>query len=209
MSNTYLFKRRKEALILLLLLSSIPFLSAQNAIKTYGTVTSNANEVLIGVSVVEKGTTNGTVTDLDGKYQISVREGAVLVFSYIGFLAQEARAINGILNVTLEEDSKTLDEVVVVGCGVQKKSSVTGAISQVRAEDMQNRTISNVQSALQGKIAGVNIVQGSAAPGSSPTVNIRGIGSTTGGTPLYVVDGRIADKVSTVLTPMTLKAWKY
>jgi TonB-linked SusC/RagA family outer membrane protein len=192
MLNTYLFKWKQEALILLLLSSSILFLSAQNAIKTSGTVTSNTNETLIGVSVSEKGTTNGTITDLDGKYEISVKEGATLVFSYIGYLTQEVRAINGVQNVTLEEDTKLLEEVVVVGYGVQKKSSVTGAISQVKADDMMNRTITRPEQALQGKTAGVQIVQGSAAPGSSPDVRIRGLSSNISSAPLFVVDGRIA-----------------
>jgi TonB-linked SusC/RagA family outer membrane protein len=193
MLKTILLKWKKEAIMILLLFSGIQFLSAQNAIKTSGTVTSAAGETLVGVSVSAKGTTNGTVTDLNGRYEISVSEGATLVFSYIGFLTQEVRAINGVRNVMLSEDAKSLEEVVVVGYGVQKKSSVTGAISSVNTKDIQNRTINNAQQALQGKIAGVNIVQGSAAPGSSPTVNIRGIGSTAGGSPLYIVDGRIAE----------------
>jgi hypothetical protein len=102
---------------------------------------------LIGVSVLEKGTGNGVSTDADGKYSLSVNPGATLVYSYIGYVAQEKRAIAGILNVTLEEDTKALDEVIVVGYGVQKKSSVTGAISQVKASDMENRTITRPTSA--------------------------------------------------------------
>jgi TonB-linked SusC/RagA family outer membrane protein len=194
MLNT-LFKRKKEALIYCFLFCSISFLSAQNAIKTSGTVTSNTNETLIGVSVMEKGTTNGTITDLDGKYEITVKEGATLVFSYIGYTTQDMRAVNGALNVTLREDTKTLDEVVVVGYGIQKKSSVTGAISQVKSEDMLNRTITRPEQALQGKTAGVQVVQGSAAPGSSPNVRIRGISSNGSNEPLYVVDGRITSDI--------------
>lgn len=98
------------------------------------------------------------------------------------------------MNIVLKEDSETLDEVVVVGYGVQKKSSVTGAISQVKAEDMQNRTISNAPAALQGKTAGVQVIQTSAAPGSSPTVRVRGYSSNVSSNPLYVVDGiRLSD----------------
>ncbi|MDR0697885.1 MAG: TonB-dependent receptor [Tannerella sp.] len=193
MLNAYLLKRKKEALIYCFLFCGISFLSAQNAIKTSGTVTSDNNETLIRVSVSEKGTTNGTITDLDGKYEITAKEGATLVFSYIGFTTQEMRATNGILNVTLKEDAKSLDEVVVVGYGVQKKSSVTGAISQVKAEDMLNRTITRPEQALQGKTAGVQIVQGSASPGASPDVRIRGLSSNISSTPLFVVDGRIAE----------------
>ncbi|MDR1683671.1 MAG: TonB-dependent receptor plug domain-containing protein, partial [Candidatus Symbiothrix sp.] len=189
MLNTTWFKRKKEAIIILLLFSGIQFLSAQNAIKTSGTVTSAAGETLVGVSVSTKGTTNGTVTNLDGKYEISVSEGATLVFSYIGFLTQEKRAINGTLNVSLAEDTKSLEEVVVVGYGVQKKSSITGAISQVKAEDMVNRTITRPEQALQGKTAGVQIVQTSGAPGSAPQVRVRGYSSNVSSSPLFVVDG--------------------
>ena len=92
---------------------------------------------MIGVSVLEKGTTNGVITDLDGNYTLSVNEGATIVFSYIGYVTQEKKAAAGTMNIVLKEDNKTLDEVVVVGYGVQKKSSVTGAISSVKAEDFR------------------------------------------------------------------------
>jgi TonB-linked SusC/RagA family outer membrane protein len=189
MLNTHWFKRKRGAIFLLLLFSSIPFLSAQDAIKTSGTITSDANETMVGVSILEKGTSNGTVTDIDGHYSISVKEGAMLVVSYIGFITQEVRAINGILNITLAENAKLLEEVVVVGYGVQKKSSVTGAISQVKAEDMQNRTITRPEQALQGKTAGVQIVQTSGAPGQAPQVRVRGYSSNASSSPLFVVDG--------------------
>ena len=101
----------------------------------------------------------------------------------------------GVIDIVLEEDQKLLDEVVVVGYGVQKKSSVTGAISQVKNEDMQNRTITRPEQALQGKTAGVQIFQSSASPGASPTVRIRGINSNGSCDPLYVVDGRIASDI--------------
>ena len=157
-------------------------------------MTDDLKESMIGVSVFEKGTTNGVITDLDGNYMLSVKEGAVIVYSYIGYVTQEKKAVPGVMNVTLKEDTKTLDEVVVVGYGVQKKSSVTGAISQVKTEDMQNRTISNAPAALQGKTAGVQVIQTSAAPGSSPTVRVRGYSSNVSSNPLYVVDGvRLSD----------------
>lgn len=185
---------KRLAMSALFLLAGMPFLLAQNQIKVSGKVTDDLKESMIGVSVFEKGTTNGVITDLDGNYMLSVKEGAVIVYSYIGYVTQEKKAVPGVMNVTLKEDTKTLDEVVVVGYGVQKKSSVTGAISQVKTEDMQNRTISNAPAALQGKTAGVQVIQTSAAPGSSPTVRVRGYSSNVSSNPLYVVDGvRLSD----------------
>ncbi|UDL12698.1 SusC/RagA family TonB-linked outer membrane protein [Bacteroides humanifaecis] len=185
---------KRLAMSALFLLAGMPFLLAQNQIKVSGKVTDDLKESMIGVSVFEKGTTNGVITDLDGNYMLSVKEGAVIVYSYIGYVTQEKKAVPGVMNVTLKEDTKTLDEVVVVGYGVQKKSSVTGAISQVKSEDIQNRTISNAPAALQGKTAGVQVIQTSAAPGSSPTVRVRGYSSNVSSNPLYVVDGvRLSD----------------
>lgn len=185
---------KRLAMSALFLLAGMPFLLAQNQIKVSGKVTDDLKESMIGVSVFEKGTTNGVITDLDGNYMLSVKEGAVIVYSYIGYVTQEKKAVPGVMNVTLKEDTKTLNEVVVVGYGVQKKSSVTGAISQVKTEDMQNRTISNAPAALQGKTAGVQVIQTSAAPGSSPTVRVRGYSSNVSSNPLYVVDGvRLSD----------------
>ena len=185
---------KRLAMSALFLLAGMPFLLAQNQIKVSGKVTDDLKESMIGVSVFEKGTTNGVITDLDGNYMLSVKEGAVIVYSYIGYVTQEKKAVPGVMNVTLKEDTKTSDEVVVVGYGVQKKSSVTGAISQVKTEDMQNRTISNAPAALQGKTAGVQVIQTSAAPGSSPTVRVRGYSSNVSSNPLYVVDGvRLSD----------------
>ena len=185
---------KRLAMSALFLLAGMPFLLAQNQIKVSGKVTDDLKESMIGVSVFEKGTTNGVITDLDGNYMLSVKEGAVIVYSYIGYVTQEKKAVPGVMNVTLKEDTKTLDEVVVVGYGVLKMSSVTGAISQVKTEDMQNRTISNAPAALQGKTAGVQVIQTSAAPGSSPTVRVRGYSSNVSSNPLYVVDGvRLSD----------------
>lgn len=158
-------------------------------------MTDKQNAPMIGASVFEKGTRNGVITDADGRYSISLPEGASLVYSSIGFITQERKAVPGTINIVMEEDQKLLDEVVVVGYGVQKKSSVTGAISQVKSEDMENRTITRPEQALQGKTAGVQIFQASASPGSSPVVRIRGINSNGSCDPLYVVDGRIASDI--------------
>jgi len=155
-----------------------------------GTVLDSTGEPLIGVSVLQKNTTNGTITDFNGEFKLSVPANATLVFSYIGYVTQEVNmGTRSSISITMREDTQTLDEVVVVGYGVQKKSSVTGAISQVKSEDMMNRTITRPEQALQGKTAGVQIVQTSGSPGSSPEVRIRGYSSNVSSKPLYVVDG--------------------
>ena len=159
-----------------------------------GTVIDENGEPVIGATIADKANgLNATITDFDGNFSIKVNAGETIIVSYIGYLTQEVAAKNG-MTIQLQPDNKVLDEVVVVGYGVQKKSSVTGAISQVKPEDMENRTISNAQQALQGKTSGVQIIQSSAAPGSSPTVRIRGYSSNVSSEPLYVVDGvRLGD----------------
>ena len=184
---------RKWLLAMLFLFAPVSLLLAQTKVKVRGQV-SDANGPLVGASVIEFGTTNGVTTDVEGRYTLTVPEGATLLFSYIGYVSQELTATEGVHDITLKEESTRLDDVVVVGYGVQKKSSVTGAISQVKPEDMQNRSITNAQAALQGKTAGVQIIQGSSAPGASPTVRVRGFSSNVSSNPLYVVDGvRLSD----------------
>lgn len=183
---------KKLVALAMLLLMCIPLVLAQSTMKVTGRVTDDQKDPMIGVSVFEKGTSNGVITGLDGSYALSVKKGAILVFSYIGYVTQEKQSMGGIMNITLKEDSKTLDEVVVVGYGVQKKSSLTGAVSSVKAEDMEARTITRAEQALQGKTAGVQVLSASAKPGASPSVRIRGISSNGSSDPLYVVDGRIA-----------------
>lgn len=159
-----------------------------------GTVIDENGEPVIGATVAEKSNPkNATITDFDGNFMVNVKAGQIITITYIGYETQEKPAKNG-MTIRLQPDNKVLDEVVVVGYGVQKKSSVTGAISQVKPEDMENRTITNAQQALQGKTSGVQIISSSAAPGSSPTVRVRGYSSNVSSNPLYVVDGvRLSD----------------
>src|SRR5690554_3143355 len=117
---------KRLILSVLSLMVAVPLLFAQNIVQVSGKVVDIQNEPMIGVSVLEKGTTNGTITDIDGNYQISVRQGATLVFSYIGYITQEKTVSANTLNVTMDEDMQALDEVVVIGYGVQRKSSLTG-----------------------------------------------------------------------------------
>ena len=163
---------------------------AANPIK--GTVNDEkGNTPLIGVSVLVEGTTTGTITDFNGNFSMEVPSpNSVLVFSYIGYISQKV-SVNGQSNlkIVLTEDTKNLDEVIVVGYGVQKKSLVTGAISSIKAEDIANINISRAEEALQGRTAGVQVVPVSGAPGAGMNIRIRGVSSNAGSNPLYIVDG--------------------
>jgi len=157
-----------------------------------GRITADDGSALPGVNVAVKGTTRGTNTDAEGKYRIGVPDqGAVLVFSSVGFISQEFPVGNrSSLDVKLVPDLRTLNEVVVVGYGVQKKSQVTGAISSVGSKEIAELPITNARQALQGRAAGVDVVQNNSKPGSGPTVRIRGRRSINASNdPLYVVDG--------------------
>jgi len=186
-------------ILVLSIFLGLPSLFAQSKVTVSGTVVDETNYPLMGVGVMEKGTTNGVVTDLDGNFSIQVPAGATIEFSYIGYVSQTLVAPAGGktgVALTLLPDTEMIEETVVVGYGVQKKSDLTGSISQVKTEDIQNRTITAAAQALQGKTAGVQIYSSSAQPGSSPTVRIRGISSNGSSDPLYVVDGRIATDIS-------------
>ena len=180
------------ALSALLLCTS---LHAQQRVTLSGTVVDALGPV-ISAGVVQLGTTNGTVTDMDGQFSITVPAGATVEISALGYLPQQL-VVNETKTVTiqLEEDNLQLEETVVVGYGVQKKSDLTGAISSVKAQDLEARTITDASQALQGKTAGVQVMNSSARPGASPTIRIRGISSNGDCDPLYVVDGRVTSDI--------------
>ncbi|MBI9040782.1 MAG: TonB-dependent receptor [Lutibacter sp.] len=171
--------------------------SAQNKKIVSGTIISSEdNFALPGASIIEKGTKNGTSTDFDGKFSLEVSENAkTIVVSFMGFITQEIAITNGPLNITMQMSSAALDEVVVVGYGTQKKSVVTGAISAVKAKDIENIPNGRVEQALQGRVSGVTIAANAGQPGSSSTIRVRGITTFTeaGNDPLWVVDGVIVD----------------
>ena len=183
---------KKSSILMMLMALFMSITSFAQGIK--GTVIDENGEPVIGATVAEKSNPkNATITDFDGNFTVNVNAGKIIQITYIGYETQETAAKNG-MTIKLRPDNKVLDEVVVVGYGVQKKSSVTGAISQVKPEDMENRTIANAQQALQGKTSGVQIIQSSAAPGSSPTIRVRGYSSNSSSEPLFVVDGvRLGD----------------
>jgi TonB-dependent starch-binding outer membrane protein SusC len=176
--------------LLFLLLLSIGQLAAQTStIAINGTVT-DGKEPLVGASITEKGTQNGAVADLDGNYKLTVKSRkAVLVVSFVGYKSKEVTVENAqILNIQLDADA-TLEELVVVGYGTQRKAVVTGAIAKVKGSDLENMPVSRIEQSLSGRTAGVFVSMGSGQPGEGATVRIRGTTSINGSDPLYVVDG--------------------
>lgn len=164
----------------------------QKAKKITGCVKDALGEPIIGASVVEKGApTNGTITDFDGNFTLTV-SGNELQISYIGYLPQVVKLQSGVAsyNVTLKEDTKTLDEVVVIGYGTQKKVNLTGSVASVSTDDIKDRVQTNVLAAVQGTVPGVTIIS---RPGADPAINFRGRGNLGTSAPLYVIDGAIAD----------------
>ena len=163
-----------------------------NASNVTGVVVDASGVPLIGVNVLEKGTTNGTITDFDGKFTLNVSSpNAKLVISYIGYVSQEVLAPkNGELKVVLKEDTETLEEVVVVGYGTQKKANLSGSVSSVDSEQLQNRPIQNVSSGLQGLMPGVTITGTNGAPGmDSGNIRVRGTGTLNSASPYILIDG--------------------
>jgi len=175
--------------IVLLLTMSVSVYAQNLTVK--GVVKDANGEPLIGAAVMQTGSRNGTVTDIDGKYQISVPSSASLSFTCIGYSEQViAVAGKGVIDVVLAEDSELLEETVVIGYGVQKKSDLTGSVASVREDDLKNRSTSDAAAALQGKAAGVQIISNSGAPGSGSEIRVRGISSNSGNVgPLLIVDG--------------------
>ena len=182
---SHIFK--KLSLILSLTLVSALAVQAQTQVRG---VVVDATGPVIGAAVMQVGTSNGTSTDVDGAFELTVPANATVEISCIGYATQTFRANEVPTRIVLVEDSEFLDETVVVGYGVQKKSNVTGAIAQVKAEALENRSDSDVGNALQGKLAGVQVITTSAAPGSGSSFRIRGYSSTNSSPdPLILVDG--------------------
>ena len=168
--------------------SSQAVLQKKNLVQ--GVVTDENGEPIIGANVVEKGTTNGTVTDLDGKFTIEVSENGVLQISYIGYAMTELRpSKEANLNVKLREDALQMDEVVVVGYGTVKRANLGGAVSTADAKAFESRPVQNAAQALQGEVPGLTITRTGGAPGSDMTMKVRDVSSINGGTPLVLIDG--------------------
>ena len=168
-------------------------MNAQSVKSISGTVTDDQGEAVISGTVKVKNGSTGTITDINGKYTLSVPSNATLVFSYIGYITQEFKVSelkSNVLNVVLQSDTKALDEVVVVGYGTMRKSDLTGSISTAKGKDMLKAQSFNALDGLKGKVAGVNIFSNTGQPGGESRVIIRGISTiNASASPLYVVDG--------------------
>ena len=184
--------KRSKLLIMLLALTVSVISSAQNVI--VGTVIDESGEPLFAASLAEKGNErNGTTTDMDGKFSLNVPSGATIIFSYIGYATQEVTARNN-MTVVMKEDGVSLDEVMVIGYGVQKKSVVTASIAKVSADDLEGKTRLRAEDALKGMAAGINVTSSSGQPGSQSMIRIRGIGTINDSNPLYIIDGMPTDQ---------------
>lgn len=190
--------RKRNILLLLVALISAGSLFAQN-IRIQGVITDKkTGETLIGTTVTQKGTSNGAITSVTGEFTISVPQNSVLVVSYIGYLPQEIKVVDGSkLSIQLDQDNKTLDEVVVVGYGTANKRDLTGSIVKISSKDLTGKPNTNPVASLQGKVTGLSVVN-SGQPGSEPDIRIRGTVSRNQTKPLYVVDGIFNDNISFV-----------
>ncbi len=178
----------KRIFTLIFMLASMGFAFAQNTVT--GTVTDQNGETLIGVTVQVKGTSRGNITNIDGQYTIAAESSDVLIFSFVGFKTVEETVGNrSQIDVVLEEELSQLEEVVVVGYGVQKKKVVTGSIESVKSDEITKTPVINPSQALQGRAAGVQVINQSGQPGEGPRVQVRGIGTDGDNEPLYIVDG--------------------
>lgn len=186
--------RRRLVFLCAMLLTMCSALSwAQQQVTIRGTVTDSENYPIIGATVIVKGTTVGTATDIDGNYTLAATPGQTLVFSYVGMQAQEIQVGNQTtINVRMIEGQE-LEEVVVIGYGTVKRSDLTGAVSSVSAKDLQANIAKSAANALQGRVAGVSVTNVGGQPGSGMNINIRGLSSLGNNTPLYVIDGVYGD----------------
>lgn len=191
-------KQLIKSMFTLTILLLLGFTAFSQNMQVKGVVTDEDGAPVIGASVIQKDVSgNGVITGVDGTFQLSVPRGAALIVSCLGYQDTEVTAAPQ-LAIVLSEDRELLDEVVVVGYGVQRKSNLTGAISSVSSEDIQNRSITHLEQALQGKTPGVQLISTSSQPGAVPTVRVRGIASNGTSNPLYVVDGLLVDDISTI-----------
>lgn len=172
-------------------LSASNLIAQQSRKQITGTVTDERGEPIIGANVMEKGTTNGVITNIEGEFSLSVSENVILLISYVGFINQEVHVKNqSSLQVVLKEDTQALDEVVVVGYGTQKKINLTGAVETIKAEQITSKPVTSVAQALTGEAAGVTVIQRSSKPGAyDESIRIRGVGTWGDASPLTLVDG--------------------
>ena len=197
LANTEIsYKKEANNMIVLTVKSSSSPQAPRKTRKITGTVVDPDGLPIIGANVIEQGTTNGSITDLDGKFELIITENAILNISYIGFSDKQITVKEETsLQVTMTEDTQKLDEIVVVGYGVQKKADLTGSVANINTEKLNTQSNANIGQALQGKIAGVDIVSQGGAPGSGTRIMVRGSGTLNNASPLYIVDGMYMNSI--------------
>ena len=184
-----------------------PMEVSQTVRKLRGTILDTNGTPVIGASISVKGTTTGTISDMNGVFTLDVKNGDILEISFIGYLSHTVKVgTQTDLQVVLKEDTQALDEVVVVGYGVQKKSVMTAAISRVTSDDLEKLTPTRVEDVLRGKVSGVSIMQNSGQPGAESRVRIRGTGTINDSNPLYIVDGMPLEGGVDYLNPQDIQS---
>ncbi|WP_051286188.1 SusC/RagA family TonB-linked outer membrane protein [Salinimicrobium terrae] len=183
------FYRYGKILLIFIFCTATAIAQAQGTVS--GTVTDSNGIPLLGVNVIEQGTTNGTTTDFDGKFELEIEGNTAIVFSYVGFVTQEVSVRPGQqLSIVLSEDAEALEEVVVIGYGTQLEENITGSVSRISSEELENVPQVSVDQLMQGRAAGVAVTKNSGQPGAAVSVRIRGVNSITGSSePLYIIDG--------------------
>ena len=195
--------RLRNLFLTVCLLASVAA-SAQEKTVT-GTVTDALGDPLIGATVLVQGTSNGVITDIDGRYSIQATPENTLDFSYVGMVKQAVKVgSQSVINVQMKDDSQMLAETVVIGYGSAKKRDLTGSITNIKGDEIANKPVVNPVSALQGKIAGVQVINSGKA-GSDPEIRVRGTNSINGYKPLYVVDGLFNDNIN-FLNPQDIES---
>ena len=197
---------QRAMFIFLLFVGLLPLTLSAQSIQVSGIVTDTSGESVIGASVLEVGTTNGVITDLDGKFMLTVKKGATLQISFVGYVTQNVKVSgNQPLKVVLKEDSQALDEVVVIGYGTQKKSDVSGSVTTVQGDKLNKMPTANAEAALQGMAPGLAVNFGSGAAGSAASLQVRGVTSWgTDNSPLVIIDGVPGDM--SYLNPEDIKS---
>ncbi len=191
-----------------LLLFGVSLVSAQQNLSVSGVVTdADDGNPLVGVSVQIKGTTTGTITDLNGRYSLKADQGSTLIFSYIGMESQQIVVRANVINVKLTSDTKVLEEVVAVGYGSSRKKDISGSVASVNKEEMMKRNPSNILQGLRGAAAGVMVTAQDGAPDANAAIRIRGVATINGtANPLYVVDGVQVGTNANFLSPSDVES---
>ena len=197
--------RNFKRLAIMALLCMVSTILYAQKIEASGTVVDQTGETIIGATIMEKGTTNGTITDFDGNFKINVNSGAKLVISYIGFITQELPAAKD-MKIIIKEDAQSLQEVVVTGYQVQRKADLTGAVAVMDMKGPKSESDPNMLNSMQGKLPGVDIVTDAAPGGGSSSIRVRGMSTVNACDPLYVIDGVATTENLNSLNPADIES---